>query len=332
MVRAGALQGFGDVVLALGGDPSGILTQHGVGPIDDPERLISLDAAAEMFEHCAAALNAPDFGLRVGLRQGPLVLGAAAAAARPGRTIAQVIADVSRFLFLHSPAYDVSLDASSPISGGGETLRFTVDLEDATPARQFIDGCLASAHRALDALTSGASGLQGVSLPHSPVASPHPYRAAFESHVFFEQPYAGLHFAAGSTDRVVRDLSALQELLAAKPLAGVDGRTKTTADRVRDQLRGTLGSGVQQRAEVAASLGLHPRTLQRRLADEGTTFEQVKDEAHRALALRLLQETSLPGGQVAAILGYSEQAAFTRACKRWFGQTPTQVRATAARR
>jgi AraC-like DNA-binding protein len=71
---------------------------------------------------------------------------------------------------------------------------------------------------------------------------------------------------------------------------------------------------------------MHPRTLQRRLKKEGTTFEGLKDEARRDLARRYLSQPELPLTQIAALLDYSELSALGRSCRRWFDATPQQFR------
>ena len=80
-------------------------------------------------------------------------------------------------------------------------------------------------------------------------------------------------------------------------------------------------------AEVADALSMHPRTLQRRLREEGTTFEDIKDEARKDLAQRYLAYPDVPLAQVTAVFDYSEQSALTRSCQRWFHTTPSALRA-----
>jgi AraC-like DNA-binding protein len=75
---------------------------------------------------------------------------------------------------------------------------------------------------------------------------------------------------------------------------------------------------------------MHPRTLQRRLREEGTTFEAIKDEARQDLAQRYLAQPDVPLTQITALLGYSEQSALGRSCRRWFGATPREMRALLA--
>jgi len=77
---------------------------------------------------------------------------------------------------------------------------------------------------------------------------------------------------------------------------------------------------------VAKQLGVSARTLQRRLADTGTRWSDLLEEARRQLAARLLVDPSLSVDDVAVLLGYAEASAFHRAFRRWTGQTPGAFR------
>jgi AraC-like DNA-binding protein len=78
--------------------------------------------------------------------------------------------------------------------------------------------------------------------------------------------------------------------------------------------------------DVASVLAMHPRTLQRRLREEGTCFEDIRDDLGRADALHYLKETNIPLVRVATLLGYSGLPAFSRRCRQWFSSTPGEVR------
>ncbi|MNE79259.1 HTH-type transcriptional regulator VirS [compost metagenome] len=77
---------------------------------------------------------------------------------------------------------------------------------------------------------------------------------------------------------------------------------------------------------VAQSLRLHPRTLQRRLAQDGVDFEAFLDGIRRSQAEHMLRKTSLSIGQISAELGYRRTTSFCRAHQRWFEMTPLQHR------
>ena len=79
---------------------------------------------------------------------------------------------------------------------------------------------------------------------------------------------------------------------------------------------------------IAAKMATSPRTLQRNLKAEGVTFEQVLDELRCKLALTYLDGKKVSVNETAYLVGFSEPAAFSRAFKRWTGQSP---RARAAR-
>jgi AraC-like DNA-binding protein len=75
---------------------------------------------------------------------------------------------------------------------------------------------------------------------------------------------------------------------------------------------------------VARRLAITPRTLQRRLARAGTSFEALCDQARRAAAETYLTNTTLSISEVTYLLGYSEPTAFHRAWRRWFGGITAQ--------
>ena len=77
---------------------------------------------------------------------------------------------------------------------------------------------------------------------------------------------------------------------------------------------------------VASTLGLHPRTLQRRLREEDESFEAIKDDVRRDVALQYLQRPDISLLQVTEMLGYSETSVLSRSCVRWFSASPRRLR------
>jgi AraC-like DNA-binding protein len=121
-------------------------------------------------------------------------------------------------------------------------------------------------------------------------------------------------------DQVLRDL-ALDYMRSNFPVPG-----QTVTHRVHLLLTRSLGSSPVDVAAIARLLQTHPRTLQRRLAAEGTTFDTLLDAVRRAAAHRLITETDVPLSQVTAMVGLAEQSALSRAVRRWFGVTPRDLR------
>ena len=77
---------------------------------------------------------------------------------------------------------------------------------------------------------------------------------------------------------------------------------------------------------IASELGIGSRTLQRRLSENGHSFQSVVDMARKDLAEKLLSETEYSLAEIAFLTGFSEQSGFTRAFKRWAGKTPRSYR------
>lgn len=93
--------------------------------------------------------------------------------------------------------------------------------------------------------------------------------------------------------------------------------------RVARQITQALSEGVPSISDIAQQLGMSSRTLQRRLSDEGLVYQELVDDTRRDLAVRLLEKNDYSLAEIAFLTGYAEQSTFTRAFKRWHGQTPT---------
>ena len=96
-------------------------------------------------------------------------------------------------------------------------------------------------------------------------------------------------------------------------------------DGVRRAVRRGMVEGNGQLDDVARRLGLSTRSLQRRLREEGTSFQAVRDETRQSLADRYLNE-DLSMAEISFLLGFSAPSAFFRAFKRWTGSTPLEYR------
>ena len=100
---------------------------------------------------------------------------------------------------------------------------------------------------------------------------------------------------------------------------------------VENAIAPVLPHGKARVPEIASRLGVSPRTLARRLAEEGLTFSSVLDGLRADLAQRYLQDEVVPISKIAWLLGYQEPSAFTHAYKRWTGRTPREARSAEKR-
>lgn len=96
--------------------------------------------------------------------------------------------------------------------------------------------------------------------------------------------------------------------------------------QVRARIIEALPSGQPTQSDIAKSLNLSLRNLQRKLQGEDTNFKTILDETRRELATQYIREAHLSIGEIAYLLGFAETSNFTRAFKRWTGKSPKQYR------
>lgn len=101
--------------------------------------------------------------------------------------------------------------------------------------------------------------------------------------------------------------------------------TAQTRNLIRQQL--AEGGGTVRREQIAASVGLSLRTLQRKLGQQGSNFQEIYDQTRREVCLQLIQRGQLSFGEISFQLGFSNQSAFQKAFKRWMGVAPSEYRA-----
>ena len=124
-------------------------------------------------------------------------------------------------------------------------------------------------------------------------------------------------------------LAAMHEKLAEQRLAALHGAR--TSRRVQELIAARVAEHDLGRDGIAAALRISSRTLQRRLEEEGTSFQQLRDDTRRELAQLYLREPGNPSlSRVAERLGFEDQSNLFRACKRWFGESPGRYRARLA--
>jgi AraC-like DNA-binding protein len=155
-----------------------------------------------------------------------------------------------------------------------------------------------------------------------------PYRVALACPLRFGQPATRILLAAEDLDAPIPSrnpaMFALHERVIQERLVSL-GNARFSY-RVSEEIIRRLHDGEPRREDIASSLALTDRTLQRRLHAEQTTFQRLLDEARRELARKYLTEDRLSLSQVAYMLGFVDQSNFFRACKRWFGLPPGQYR------
>jgi AraC-like DNA-binding protein len=327
MVRAQSLRGYRELVKDLGGNPNRLLRKAGIDP-GAPDHLtafISFESLIDLLERSATDLECPDFGLRLAERQDIGILGTLAVAMRYSSTVGEAMRCASKYLHVYNAA--IAFTITTGERRGQARLAFGVLVQHAPRWAQTAEHGVGLAWRIMSLLSEGRSHLQEVWLPHRPVATERMYRSRFEVPIAFRADRLGLGYQARDLDLPISEQNRELHDLATSYLDSQLPRGRTPFSiQVRQAVEALLGTGTCGHREVAHALYMHPRTLQRRLREEGTTFEEIKDETRRDLAERYLAQPELPLTQITALLDYSEQSALGRSCRRWFDTTPREFR------
>lgn len=204
-----------------------------------------------------------------------------------------------------------------------------VERESEAPAPASHELCWALVARHARELSTVPFRLIAVELAHPAPADVARYRAWFDAPVVFGAETTQLVFPRSALEATLVSsdpaLLAILERTAAE-LARAKPTDATTSAQVKRVLHELLRSADANIEMVAKRLGIPSRSLQRRLKDENTSFNALREELRRELADRYLRD-GLAVAEISFLLGFSEPSAFFRAFKRWTGNTPVAHRA-----
>jgi AraC-like DNA-binding protein len=195
--------------------------------------------------------------------------------------------------------------------------------------RQAREWGLAGAYCGVRSATGVAFSPERVELAYPPPPDTREHERIFGCPVFFERDASRLWLWREDWERPTRHADPdLLRILESRAQHLVDElpEIESLGGVVQSVLSLDLERGVPSVHDVARRLGLSSRTLQRRLTAEGLSFSDVVERTRESAARRLLKERNLALAEVAELLGFSDQSAFTRAFKAWSGTTPAEFR------
>ncbi len=327
LVRTDALRNFKDLAASLGGDPAALLRRSRIDPgvLDNPSGALSYRKMVQLLERASAELDRPDFGMRLAaVQKGTKVVGPLDLAMRNSPTLGAAF----RYCADHVQAYSSATQISFEKTDDRRVfMRFEILLAKLPQQRQVVEHALALIQHQTLAYSRGQARAREVWFTHEPLAPLSTYRAHFNATLRFGQSMNGLFFNEEDFDLPLPDSDPqLYEMAASFIEHRFPSSPMTLSTKVQSIIARLLIEGNCTHERVTSALGLHPRTLQRRLREEGESFEAIRDSVRRDVALRYLQQPNVPLVRVTEILGYSETSVLSRSCHRWFSASPRQLR------
>jgi AraC-like DNA-binding protein len=322
--RVGALAALPALVSELGGNAEDVFAGSGMAASElQADHFIPLALFVELLERAVTATGRPDFALQLGFRQTPLSLGPVGRLMTLAPTLGEALSDFVSFQINNSRGAAVYLHRMGDDFALGIGIYGRAYQVSSLP----YDMSIAMGCNLIRQMTVGQITPLEIMLNRREPKDPAPYHRLAQCPVRFDQSQCciilskqQLAHKLPSVDTAARGmlLSLLNETLSRAPW-GVSGK-------VRHALRPALLQGRVSLPEVARAVGLHPRSLERHLRDEGASFDALKDEVRFAIARELLALTNLPVGEIGASLSYGSHSSFVHAFQRWAATTPTKWR------
>lgn len=327
-IRVSAWIGVPELLAELGADPAAVLAEAGLTLQDlkTPENYLPVRAFARTANAANRATGRTDFGMLSAMHGGHRTLGMLGIAARNAGTMRNAIELGSQFIDIHRPGGKMTL---VPIPrSSNEFLEIEIaDLDD-PEMLQIPERILAMTYKVNKFFSSEAFGPLEFHFTHQPISPMGRYVDVFGIAPKFGQVAVGMVLKSSQLDEPLPNRSSELSDLATSHLQSIASRRGgELPDKARVITRLLVELGDCHPGDLAAALGVEERTLQRQLREHGTSFEALRDEARRQIADVMLRQGRKSVTDLALMLGFSDATSFTRSCKRWFGATPTQIRA-----
>ncbi len=315
-------------------DGPAFLADYGFNYPEDsnPDKRVSISTMAVMWDKAAELTGDEEFGLKAGTFITPTTFSALGMALWSSCSVRDMLQCWCRYLHMFSTAAEMTI-----VEEAGKLTVLTHQYPDE-------DGNSPASIYALDATLSAlhSMGRSHYSLNLAPLAvelsrprpkNPEHYEDFFGCPVSFDNPTIKLVYDLEEISRPIPggnpQLAQATEKLVVEYLGRMQlqpANTQSLLPQVRQALFELLPRGEANLDDVAAQLHVSPRTLHRKLDEQGTNFRQLLEEVRKQLALDYIGQPHLSIGEISFLLGFASNSNFSRAFKRWTGQSPQGYR------
>ena len=294
--------------------------------LDSPEARYPVPQTTLLWQKAVQATGDETLGIKAIRHITPATFHAVGLSVMASETLEQAFGRMRRFADLVTDASEINIQTSES--------EFIVELklrEGAQPAHQSTDGFLCL-------LANAGKGLGDPSLVPLRVelSRPTPKDGNLD---FFEKSFAApLKFDCPAMRIVYAIATVRTRLKGANPLIAehLDQASQAAIERlkpasstskaIRQWVLNQLEKGAPSIEQAAEFMHMSSRNLQRKLAEEGTNLATIVDSIRQDEAQRRLKHSQDTLTAIALDLGFSDASAFSRACKRWFGKSPSDIR------
>lgn len=322
-VRSGVAMGAPELVHELGGDFAGLASEAGFDPsaLKIPDTPIPVAGFVKFLDIASETLRCEAFGLRLAQYQELSLFGSLGSLFHSCTTIGEFVGDLAHYFPMHTQG---TLIAITP-APDGIMLNYEMSSGVGNSNRQVVElgfGILVNELRRHLPEWRPAE----IYLRHAPPVDRKWHYLFLGPELIFNADRNAVFIDSVTLSRLTTtgDVAAHETLAHGYDAArkGVDGMVQIRTEAI---IRAILPFAPYDLPSVAKLMRLSPRTLQRRLASEGTHLAEIVDSVRADLALKYLEDSMLSVAEIAEILQFSETSALSRACRRWYGKSPRDV-------
>ena len=326
VIRIGVASEVCPLLREFGVDPGEVIRQAGLDPelFEDENNIIPYAALGRVLTACVAHTHCPHFGLLLGQRGTLSSLGPIGGLLQHSPTVGEALSAFVRHLHLHDRGAAPTLCDDGDVVALGYAI-----YEPGVEGPEQICGWRHGGgdEYPADAVRAGLGAGRGAAAPSPAGRSWEPYRRVFRAPVRFDQETAALVFPTRWLDHRIAGANPIfRQVFEAHVRELEAAGAGDWKESLRRMLRTEILTNRCSAATVADRFAIHRRTLSRHLQAEGAGFQSLVDETRFEIARQLLSQTRIPLSEIAVALGYSEASAFTRAFRRWSGQSPAAWR------
>jgi len=327
MVRAAALSNFSEVARQFSVDPVKMIRRARLDPVvlSNPDIRIPVDVVANLLEEAASQSGCVTFGLRMAESRRLSDLGALSLLISNTPTLRQALSTLTRYLHLVNESLAIHTEETEDLV----IIREEVVTERGVISfRQVAELAVGTLFRLFRAILGGRWHPDSIEFVHAAPADLTVHRRVFGMNVRFGGEFNGIVCAAADLDRANPAADPAMAQYAQQFVESLNtGRNSTMTLDVRKTIFLLLPTGRASIEQIAESMAINVRTLQRQLGAEGTVFSDLLNEVRKDLVMRYLASPGYSLTLIAEMLGYSQLSSFTRWFAGQFGMSPTAWRA-----
>ena len=308
------------LIRSLGGDPEAVALAAGVpvSVLSNPSLPIDAGAGLRFFEMAAQVCHCDTIGLQMGTQVDMSFLGPIWVLMQDAKTVRELLQDLQRHLVMITTAISLGLLDTR------EGMVCTIDTASGVGEndRQAIEYGLCQVVRYLKERLGTPWNSPCVQFRHRAPENLQMHRRHLGPNIFFDCERTGFLVDTQTLNRELANAHRGHALIASALKQELPFDWEVFPQKVEGMIRAIMPFTLPTQERIAKELKVSTRSLQRYLAESGTSFNAIRDKVRAELAAKYLSQSSLSVEQIAELLGYSQSSAFCRSFARWYGASP----------